>query len=247
MIVIDNTFVTEHTGLIKSLIHQRTQSHPLTREEAVDLFTDVVVKCMVNARYYDGTYAVGTFIGLQVRSALAELLLKKSKHRTSDALSFSTPLMPEHDAPIEEPEDDTETMEYFQRKLAPYLITLSPNEQAVITNHVWSRLGTNEIAEKLGLNATSVSVIKKRAISKIRSYLQKGRQINKKVEVDVDVPLESAIMQLPDAQYHAYRLHHWKGWSINRVAAIMGRSMLQVVALIDDAKASIAQEYGYRA
>ena len=244
MLVIDNNFALENKGIIRHLISKKLGV--LSKEELDLLYVDTIIKCILNAQYYNPEYSINTFIGLQVRSAVADMMAKREGER-GDALHGVIELMPEHDTPVEEDEDDEETMSFLRERLAPYMHVLSDNERSVIVNHVWGRRGVNDIAERLGLNASSVSTIKTRAVTKLRTAIGKGKRVNAHQQVDADLPLEHAIKQLPDAQYHAYRLHKLKGWSLTRVASIMGRRMLDVVHLVEDAQREIAMRWGYRA
>jgi len=246
MIIVDNEFVGQYRGLILSLLKERTKRIILVDTEWHDLYTDVIVKCIHNAKYHDDKWAMTTFIKLQVRSAVADHVNRKVAKSEKDPLFGSCQLLEEHDQPIEDEESDEDTMDYLRGKLAPFMLMLSDNEHAVIRLHVWDRLSVNDIAEKLDMHASSVSAIKKRAQARLAGWVAGGKCAKKYDEVAPDTTLEAAIMQLPDAEYFACRFHHLKGWSIPRTARMMSRSYESIMNLLESARQTMAFEYGYR-
>jgi RNA polymerase sigma factor (sigma-70 family) len=200
---------------------------------------------MTNAKYYTPKYAISTFIGLQVRSALAAWAGHSSRTR-EDAVHHSESIGEEHDRPEESDEDD-EVLDELKDRLGPYLSLLGHNERAVLIDYLWRGLSINSIAERLGFHNSSVSTIKTRAVDKIRRALDKGKRVSHLQQVDVDLPLEHAVKQLPDVLYHSYRLRRLRGLPLARVANLMGRSVPEVNTFVEEARAEIAIRWGYRA
>lgn len=240
--IVNNDFVQEHKGLIVKLIARG--SRKWTPEEAQLLYVDTVIKLMINARYYNEKYTVGTFIGLQVHSAIAEFVKEDMKE---DAMKHTVG-EPIPDITFREyAEVDTEGLELLQEKVNPYMSFLSRGEQQVFTHYVYNGLTQEQVADRLGLHRSTVQKSLKRAERKLSSLITKGRRVSRMIEVDKDLRLEDAIRVLPDTQYHAYRLHHFKGLPLRKVADMMGRGIEEIQYSIDGARRYIQGELGVRA
>lgn len=240
MLIVTNEFIIEHTALVKALLRRKLAGHRVSYDEFEGLVTDVFIRCIENARYYNPGYSVNTFIGLQVGPTLWDKFLP---YEEPTLLPFS---VEDHDQPEPDPETDEDSISYLQDKLRPYLGVLSESEREVISLHVYGRLSVGAIAARLGHLQGSVSRIKKRAEQKLSRAVGAGPGVSGDLEVDVETPLKHAIKQLPDRLYHSYRLHVLEGYSLARAGQLMGLSVLGVSHYVDLARIEIRKRWRFR-
>jgi RNA polymerase sigma factor (sigma-70 family) len=241
MLIVTNEFIVEHTGLVKALLRRKLHGHRVSYDDFEELVTDVFIKCIENARWYNTEYSVTTFIGLQVGPALYDRFIFSEDEPV--ILPFN---IDDHDTPEELPESDEDDVRFLQDKLRPYLPVLSPSEREVIHLHVYARLPVGIIASRLGYAVSSVSRIKSRAEQKLRRAVEGQQRVDGGLEVDVEVPLKHAIKQLPLRLYHAYRLHVLEGASLAQTGQLMGLSVLGVSHYVDEARFEIRKRWGFR-
>jgi len=238
MILITNELVTQWKPLIYKLLGKRGRKY--TKEEMNDLYVDVVIEMMRNATYYNGKYAVGTWIELQVRSAMS----KSVKHESDDPMRHVVT----SDVPDEVDEDDVDDkgLEYLQEQIAPFLDYLETVERQVFVHRVWDKLSVPEIANRLHMHEKSISRVMTRATKKLTAIMGEGKRVSPYREVHTDIPLEHAIKIMDDAHYHTFRMHHFEGLPLMFVSKINGMTIDRNFQLLSEAKQFIMQEWGIK-
>lgn len=238
MIIINNEFVTQWKPLIYRILSKKGRKY--SHEEMNDLYVDVVIEMIKNSTYYDGKYAVGTWIDLQVRSAISN----STKVEASDPMGHVvTSEIPDS---LEEGEETDADLEFLQEQLAPFLDHLDDTERDVFVYRIWDRLPVADIAERMSLHEKSVSRIMTRATNKLTSIVGEGRRVSPYREVATDIPLETAIMQMDDAHYHTFRMHHFRGMPLVHISKVNGMSIDDNFQLLSEAKQFIEQEWSLR-
>ena len=239
MILIGNEFIQEHKPLIYQLLGDSGRHY--SREEMQGLFIETVIKLLINARFYRGQYSIGTFIGLQVRSVIADTV----SHEVSseDALPHSVT----DEIPEESDEEDDTPLELLQEKLIPFLYILGDTEREVFTDRVLMGLSITHIAEKRELHTKSVSRILRRATSSLTAALKKGRRISPSQRVSTDIPLRHAVMTLlPLPVYFVFKLSYFDGLSPWQINSLNGMCLSSIKRLIKTSKAQVESEWGIR-
>jgi len=241
VLIIDNDFVTQWKPLVYKLLRKKGRKY--TKEEMDNLYIDTVIKMMENARHYNGTYAVGTWIDLQVRSATSHLVKVEVEGKDASRHVISSDIPEE----VGEDEEDDKGLEYLQEQVAPFLSHLEAVEYQVFVDRIFNRFTIKQTAEANDLHEKSVSRIMTRATNKLIAIIHSGKRVSRHMEVDVDIPLEHAIKQMDDAHYHTYRMHHFEGYPMVLISKINGMSIEQNFQLVAEAQQFISQEWGIRA
>lgn len=237
MILITNELVTQWKPLIYMLLGKRGRKY--TKEEMDDLYVDVVIEMMRNAQYYNGKYAIGTWIELQVRSAMS----RHTKGEAEDPMSHVvTSEIPDE---LDDEVDDI-GLEFLQEQIAPFLDYLEDVERHVFVDRVWNKLSVADIADARDLHEKSVSRIMTRATNKLKAIVAEGKRVSPYREVYTDVPLEHAIKIMDDAHYHTFRMHHFEGYPLVLISKINGMSIDRNFQLLSEAKQFIEQEWGLK-
>ena len=217
MLIIDNEFIQEHKPLIYQLLGDSGRHY--SREEMQGLFIETVIKLLINARFYSGQYSIGTFIGLQVRSVIADTV--SHEVGSEDALPHSVT----DEIPEESDEEDDTPLELLQEKLIPFLYILGDTEREVFTDRVLMGLSITHIAEKRELHTKSVSRILRRATSSLTAALKKGRRISPSQRVSTDVPLRHVLKtELDLRDYFVFKLVYFDGMTPYQVHRLNGMS-----------------------
>lgn len=240
MLIVNNELVTQWKPLIYKLLGKKGRKY--TAEEMNDLFVDVVIKMMENARYYNGDYAIGTWIELQVRSATSHLVKQESEGKDA-TLHATTSVIPDE---VTEDEEDDKGLEYLQEQIAPFLGHLEDTEREVFVDRVWNGLSVKQVAERRHMHEKSISRIMTRATRKLTNIVHSGKRVSRYMEVDTDVPLEHAIKQYDDKHYHTFRMHHFEGYPMVAIQQINGMTIDAIFQLIEETKQFIAMDYGVR-
>ena len=240
MIIVDNELVTQWKPLIYMLLGKRGRKY--NREEMDDLFVDVVIEMLKNARYYTGQYAIGTWIELQVRSAMNNHVTKESKANDASHHVITNEIP---DEAAEEDELDA-GIEYLQSQVQPFLGHLEDTEREIFVDRIWNRLSVKKIAKRRNLHEKSVSRIMSRATKKLTAIVHSGKRVSPYREVKTDIPLEHAIKQFDDRHYHAFRMHHFEGYPLKLMSKFNGFSIDYNLQLVQETKQMIEQEWGLR-
>ncbi len=240
MLIIDNELVTQWKPLIYKLLGKKGRKY--TKEEMNDLYVKVVIKMLENARYYNGDYAIGTWIELQVRSATSHMVKHEAEGKDA-ALHVTSSIIPDE---VDEDEDDDKGLEYLQEQIAPFLVHLEDTEREVFVDRVWNGLSVKQVAERRHMHEKSISRIMTRATHKLESIVHSGKRVSPYMEVDTDTPLEHAIKQYDDKHYHTFRMHHFEGLPMTIIRQINGMSIDTIFQLIEETKQMIAQDFGLR-
>lgn len=237
MLIIDNEFVQEYKPLIYKILGE--QGRKYNKEEMQSLFVDTVIKLLQNATYYNGEYSIGTFIGLQVRSAVSDFT---SQEVTVDAMGLVvTDEIPEE--PVTEGEETP--LERLQESVAPYLSYLSEVEQEVFIDRVYRGMSVEATAEHRELHVKSVSRIMKRAHERLTTLLRSGKPVSPMQEVETGVPLRHAIKPLLSTKhYHAFRLRFFERKSLIEISKLNGQTPEANSVLIAQAKKQVEDAWG---
>ena len=239
MLVIDNEFVTQWKPLVLKIIGESGQvSCPDDRDE---ILHKTWVNLLVNARYYTSKYAVSTFIRLQTTNAIGSFI--RGDVEDVDAM--------QHKVTSEYPEEEAEQeiytdVEHLLEQINPYLEYLDDVERAIFIDRVVGKMSVSDVAEKHDVHCKSVSRILTRVTNKLKSIMTSGKRISPYREVSTDIPLETAIMQMDDAHYHTFRMHHFRGMSLINICELNGMSIDRNFQLLAEARQMVEQEWGVR-
>jgi len=238
MILITNELVTQWKPLIYMLLGKKGRKY--NKQEMDDLYIDVVIEMLKNARYYNGKYSVGTWIELQVRSAMSNQTGVEADNPMSHIVTSEIP------EDLSEEEVDDKNLEFLQEQAAQFLNYLEDLERDVFVDRVWNKLTVEEIAERRDIHVKSVSRIMTRATKKLTSIVSEGKRVSPYREIHTDVPLEHAIKIMDDAHYHTFRMHHFEGYPLVLISQINGISIDRNFQLLSEAKQFIEQEWDIR-
>jgi RNA polymerase sigma factor (sigma-70 family) len=238
MIKIDDDFVRQWKPLILKLLRETGQG--FNEEQMDEVLHNTWVNLLRNARYYTPHYAVSTFIRLQTLNAVAEYI--KGDIEGDDCMTRKV----SSDIPDEADDDDEYDAEALRKLVSPLFCHLTDTERLVFSDRVLNGLSVAEVASKHNLHKKSVSRLTARVTNKLRSMIVSGRKINGKREVAKGFPLETAIMQMDDAHYHTFRMHHFEEMSLILISERNGMSIERNLQLLQEAKQFIEQEWGIK-